>query len=185
MLNNKTLFAALLIFAFVFTSCDKEEPMIEEEVELITTLTYSLTSTNGEVVVFSFSDLDGDGGNAPIIQGGELRANQTYLASLDLLNASESPAESITEEIAEEDEEHQFFFSSDIAGINFLYNDEDEDGNPVGLSSTVTTGAAGSGAIMITLRHEPNKGATGVSDGDISNAGGETDIEVSFPVDVL
>ena len=32
------------------------------------------------------------------------------------------------------------------------------------------------------LRHEPDKSAAGVSSGDITNAGGETDIEVSFNV---
>ena len=36
----------------------------------------------------------------------------------------------------------------------------------------------------ITLRHEPAKTATGVSGGDITNAGGETDIEVVFDVTV-
>jgi len=73
----------------------------------------------------------------------------------------------------------------------------DADGNPVGLSSTLTTGAAGSGTLTVTLRHEPMKSATGVTlrhepmksatgvaDGDITNAGGETDIEIVFPVDV-
>ncbi|HBK71516.1 MAG TPA: type 1 periplasmic binding fold superfamily protein, partial [Flavobacteriaceae bacterium] len=34
------------------------------------------------------------------------------------------------------------------------------------------------------LRHEPNKSASGVSDGDITNAGGETDIEVIFNITV-
>jgi len=34
----------------------------------------------------------------------------------------------------------------------------------------------------VTLRHQPDKGAIGVSDGDITNAGGETDIEVLFDV---
>jgi len=38
--------------------------------------------------------------------------------------------------------------------------------------------------VTITLRHEPAKDATGVSDGDITNAGGETDISVNFPVEI-
>jgi hypothetical protein len=36
--------------------------------------------------------------------------------------------------------------------------------------------------VVVTLRHEPDKGAAGVSGGDITNAGGDTDIEVTFPV---
>ena len=42
----------------------------------------------------------------------------------------------------------------------------------------------GSGTITVTLRHEPNKDAAGVSSGDIANAGGETDIEVTFNVEI-
>ena len=57
-------------------------------------------------------------------------------------------------------------------------------GNPVGLSSTVTTTDAGSGNVTVVLRHEPDKSGDGVAAGDISNAGGEIDIEVTFAIDV-
>ena len=50
------------------------------------------------------------------------------------------------------------------------------------MAFTLTTGDAASGNITIILRHEPVKDAEGVSDGDITNAGGETDISVTFPV---
>ncbi|MEZ7887763.1 MAG: type 1 periplasmic binding fold superfamily protein, partial [Flavobacteriales bacterium] len=60
----------------------------------------------------------------------------------------------------------------------------DEEGNPIGLSTVLTTGEMGSGTITVTLRHEPNKDAAGVSSGDIANAGGETDIEVTFNVEI-
>jgi len=55
------------------------------------------------------------------------------------------------------------------------YDDEDENGNPVGLSFTLTTGAASSGSLTFTLRHEPTKPNDG-----LENAGGSTDIEKSF-----
>ena len=180
-----------LIISFVFaisltfTACDKDDPEIPNEEELITTLNYTLTPTSGGTsITLSFKDLDGDGGTAPTITGGTLAANQTYSGTLELLNEAESPAESITEEIEEEDEEHQFFFQSNISNLTIAYSDQDADGNPVGLSSTLTTGAAASGSITIILRHEPSKSASGVSGGDITNAGGETDIEVTFPIDV-
>ena len=96
----------------------------------------------------------------------------------------ESPAEDITEEVKEEAEEHQFFFQTSINGLSVVYNDKDADDNPIGLSSTVTTSEAGSGNLTIILRHEPSKNASGVSAGDITNAGGETDIEVTFDVNV-
>lgn len=176
-----------MIFALIFTlsACEKKDPKIPNEEEVITTLTYTLTPINGgNTVVMSFKDLDGDGGNAPEITGGTLMANETYNGVLELLNEVASPAENITTEIEEEDEGHQFFFTSSIAGMDISYNDMDENGNPVGIKTTVTTTNSGAGTLKITLRHEPNKTAADVANGDILNAGGETDIEVSFTVDV-
>ena len=184
---NKSLLLLTLVLtiSLTFSACDKDDPEVPNEEELITTLSYSLTPTGGGTAIsLSFQDLDGDGGNAPTIVGGTLTANQTYTGAIALLNESESPAEDITAEIQEEDEDHQFFFQSSISGLTVGYNDQDADGNPIGLSSTLTTGATGSGTLTITLRHEPSKSASGVSDGDIANAGGETDIEVTFPIDV-
>ena len=84
----------------------------------------------------------------------------------------------------EEDLEHQVFFSTSVSGMTISYNDMDDDGNPLGLSSIVNTSTADNGTLTIILRHEPAKDADGVSDGDITNAGGETDIEVTFNIDV-
>ena len=71
-----------------------------------------------------------------------------------------------------------------MSDVNIAYNDLDEEGKPIGLSTVLTTGEMGSGTITVTLRHEPNKDAAGVSSGDIANAGGETDIEVTFNVEI-
>lgn len=177
--------AMLIIFSLVFIACDKDDPIIPNEEELITTVNYTLTPTAGGAnVVMSFVDLDGDGGNDPIITGGTLSANQSYTGSLELLNEAVSPSENITLEIEAEDEDHQFFFQSTEEGLDVSYNDLDDNDNPVGLNTSITTGAVSSGAITIILRHEPNKAGEGVVGGDISNAGGETDIQVTFPVDV-
>jgi len=175
-----TLFSTILIF----TACKKDpEEVVDEEV--ITTLRYTLTpDSGGTPVVLSFQDLDGDGGDAPIVMGGTLAANETYSGVMVLLNESESPAEDVTEEIEEDDDHHQFFFQSTLDGLSVSYDDEDGDGNPLGLKTNLSTGSAGSGQLTVTLRHEPNKSASGVADGNIENAGGETDIEVEFDIDV-
>ena len=60
----------------------------------------------------------------------------------------------------------------------------DTQGNPIGLQIILSTGVASSGSLTVTLRHEPNKSAEGVSDGDITNAGGETDITTTFNVSI-
>ncbi len=178
-------YIVLLFGLFILASCNKDEPVIEEPVELITTLIYTLTPTDGgSPVEFRFTDIDGDGGDAPTITTENLASNTTYTGSISLLNESESPAEDIAEEVAEEDDEHQMFFAVSGADLTVSYNDTDGDGNPLGLATSLVTQAAGSGTLTITLRHEPNKDGVGVSEGDITNAGGETDIEVAFPVTI-
>ena len=180
-------FAALLALPLLLTSCDKDDPIIPNEEELITTIIFKLDPGNidASIVTLSFVDLDGDGDMAPTItMDGTLHANTVYSGSIELLNETESPAQNITEEVLAEDEDHQFFFQSTLDNLVITYADQDADGNPVGLSTTLSTGAAGSGSLTITLKHEPVKGADGVSEGDITNAQGDTDIQVIFPIDV-
>lgn len=183
MIMKKYYFLGLFALA-ALAGCEKDDPEPVNEEEVITTLTMTLTN-GSDSSVLKFQDLDGDGGNDPVITVSKaLTANTEYAGAIVLLNEQESPAENITEEIEEEDDEHQFFFASTVPGLSVAYGDTDGDGNPVGLVSTVTTGDAGSGTLTVTLRHEPSKDAAGVPSGDITNAGGETDIEVTFDITV-
>ncbi len=170
---------------FLLSSCSKDDPIIPNEEEVITTLIYSLTpDSGGAVVELKFVDLDGEGGDAPVITTADLNSNTSYTGSVRLLNEQLSPAENITAEIQEEDEDHQFFYQSTVAGMIISYDDVDGNNQPVGISTMLQTGDAGSGMLTITLRHEPNKSASGVVISDPSNAGGETDIEIRFPINV-
>lgn len=175
---------AFVALSFLLIGCEKDDHSHDDE-ELITTLIYSLTSeTDGSVIAMSFRDPDGDGGVAPTIIGGTLKANHSYKGSITLLNESVNPVEDITEEVRIEAVNHQFFFSSTVSGLTVTYDDQDKDGRPLGIKTVIKTGAAGNGSFKIILRHNPNKSASGVRDGNIANAGGETDIEVNFPITV-
>jgi hypothetical protein len=175
----------LLFSLLLFSACSDDDPEIPQEEELITTLRYTLIpSQGGAPVVLSFSDPDGEGGNAPVITTSPLQANETYIGSIVVLNESLNPTEDITIEIAEEAADHQFFFSSSITDLDITYGDSDIDGNPLGLVTELSTGGPGSGSLTIILRHEPDKNGMGVSEGNIANAGGETDIEVTFNVQI-
>ena len=101
---------------------------------------------------------------------------------LEVLNESVSPAEDITAEILAEGVDHQFFFQVNGADLVISYGDADTNGDPIGLLSACFAGMAGSGSLKVTLRHMPDKTAAGVAVGDITNAGGDTDIEVTFPL---
>jgi hypothetical protein len=179
--------AIVLFIATLFTACsDDDDPIQVNEEELITTLTATLTPNGGGAVVTLKSvDLDGaDGPDLPVITGGTLAINTTYSGVIKVENETESPAEDITEEVLEEGEEHQFFFTTSNDITTVTYDDMDAGGNPIGVQFSLVTTTAGSGNLTITLRHEPNKTASGVTNGDITNAGGETDVQAVFPITV-
>lgn len=162
-------------------SCD---PSHSHEEELITNLEYSLTDSKGKVIKLIFSDPDGDGGTAPNISVSEdLIKGEKYTGKIQLRNESSSTPLDITEEIRKEDEDHQFFYEG-TNSLNVSYKDMDSNNNPIGLETELVANNSGTSVLKITLRHEPNKKAAGVKDGNITNAGGETDIEVSFDINV-
>ena len=194
-MSNLRIFATVIFTTVLFVSCSNDEDIISapampepiNEEEVITTLTVTLVPEGGgTAVVLSFQDLDGDGEDAPVINTGDLAAGVTYNGSIELLNETEIPAEDITEEVKEEGLEHQFFFTVGTGlDVTTAYSDNegtgvDSVGNPLGIEFTLTAGAESSGTLTFTLRHEPNKPNTG-----LSNAEGETDIEVSFDIEVI
>ena len=149
---------------------------------MITTVTYTLTPVGGgDAVIFSFTDLDGDGSAPPTIVNGVLVANTSYTGVLSLLNETETPAEDIGEEVKAEATDHQFFFIQEgTLDATITYVDEDENGNPLGLSTTIDTGEASSGELAITLKHLPKK----PNNGTLVDAGGVTDVQVIFDVTI-
>jgi hypothetical protein len=82
-------------------------------------------------------------------------------------------------------EAHQVFYRiSDSLDMTIEYVDSDENGNPVGQLTKVTTGQPSTGTLTITLIHNPDKFAQGVKDGDITHAGGLVDFECTFDVEI-
>ncbi|SMC71977.1 type 1 periplasmic binding fold superfamily protein [Cellulophaga tyrosinoxydans] len=178
-MKQVNLFKAAIFTLFVgLTSCsDDDTPELINEEEVITTLTVTLTPDDGSAtVILQSQDLDGTG--ADITVSGVLLANTNYSGSIVLLNETVSPAEDITLEVIEEAEEHQFFYTVG-SGLNITtsYDNFDSNDNPLGTEFTAVTGEASNGTLTFTLRHEPTKPNTGISD-----AGGETDILASFNV---
>lgn len=176
------IYALALTAAALTFSCDNDDdtPDAVNEEEVITTLRVELSSAAGSVTLQSV-DADGDGPNAPVVSVvGTIVANTEYAGTVTFLNETESPAEDITEEVEEEDDEHQVFFTaSNGLNVTTEYGNFDSNNNPLGTVLTLTTGDASTGNFTVTLRHEPTKPNTGLAD-----AGGETDIEVTFPITV-
>lgn len=184
---SRFAFGLLLSGPLLLAACkkDKEDPKPEnQDNELITTLRYTLTPVGGGTPVFvQFRDADGDGGAAPVITSTSadgkltLRKGLTYNGRLLVLDESKTPADTVSNEVKEEADEHLFVFAPTPAALlNVTITDRDANSLPLGLETSVQTQtAAGSGNLQITLRHQP-----GVKNG--TAAPGDTDIEVTFPV---
>ena len=193
---------AILFSVITIIGCSTDDdvaPEEENEVEVFTdvTLIFTNTTDNSDVVRASAQDPDGTGiQELQILDAITLAADTEYTLTYEILNALDpSDVENIGDEILEEDNEHQFFFSftenvfSDPTGNGNIdatadpinYNDADENGNPVGLSSAWTTGGTASSEASFTVRlqHQPDvKTATsGSNDGD-------TDFELTFALTI-
>ncbi|OIQ15443.1 MAG: type 1 periplasmic binding fold superfamily protein [Flavobacterium sp. MedPE-SWcel] len=181
--------SALALITFIsLTSCssDDDATLVNPE-EVITTLTATFTPVvNGEVVTLTSRDLDGDGPDAPVLTvSGDFITGATYNGTIEFANETVTPAEDITEEVQTEGDEHQIFFQQNGLGT-FTYNDMDDNQNPIGLSFIYQAAAtATTGTLTITLKHEPNKDAEGVSEGDITNAGGVSEASANFQVELV
>lgn len=184
-LNPKVLLALCIAVCLSF-ACGSDEPQGPDEVDIITTVNVRFENdATDDVQTGTFRDIDGPGGESPAITGVTLDANSSYTVRLEFLNESVSPTDDITAEIREEELDHQVFFViGGNIGITYSYGDQDSQGNPIGLTGTLTTVQAGNADLQIVLVQQPVKSNTGVADGNLANAGGEENIRVQIPVRV-
>ena len=174
-------FYALLSIAMIGCSDDDTAPEVINDEELITTVILTLTPDSGDQVVLTTVDLDGDGPDEPVTTVvGNFSENTIYDGTVAFLDESGEEVEDITQEVIEEADEHQVFYTiSEGLNIQTTYEDQDTQGNHLGVQITLSTGAASEGSLTVTLRHEPVKPNDG-----LESAGGETDITTSFDVTI-
>jgi len=174
-----------LVCMVALASCKKDADLVEvpppvgNEVELITTMTLLFSDDAGinPDVTATFRDPDGDGGlDYDIFDTIRLMNNTTYNTSILLLNETVSPADTISNEVLDEDDEHFFCFTPSLANL-FIVRTDSDGMYEVGLQSQWTTGNAENGTTQIVLKHQPD-----VKDGTC--APGETDIDVTFVTEV-
>lgn len=177
-MKNMLLGASLLLAAL--TAC-KKDPHDHNEQEQITRLIlqFQHTTNSADVRTAAFSDLDGEGGNAPTIDTIRLADSSTYRCQLVLINDLKTPIDTISTEVLAEGDEHQFFFTTTGVSLSTAYDDQDSNGDPIGLRTLLTTGAAGTGTYRVVLKHQPE----GTKDGNVAT--GETDVELVFPLELV
>ena len=195
-------YSLYLLFAvgLTLTGCaeDDEAPEPENELEVITDVKLIFTNVNdaSDVVEASAQDPDGEGVQDLVISDQiDLDTSKTYTLTFEIFNNLETPGEDIGLEIADEDDEHQVFFSFtaeafsdptgngniDTASDDINYNDADGNGNALGLSTTWTTASTpvDGGTFTARLQHQPGQ-KTATSGADV----GESDFDLEFVLNI-
>ena len=200
-LASVTVMSGMLFLA----SCSKDEPKKEDTPELITKATLVFTPVDGSAAVTVTATDPDNQGSQPIRVDGPINLvkNKTYVMTIELINGLAKPTDAaydVTEEVEEEGDEHQFFFSwtnsafssptgdgnidNPNDGLNYTggTNSKDKDGGNLGLTTTWTT-ANPSGSISsnfrVVLKHQPGL-KTNTSDANT----GETDLDLTFVLNV-
>lgn len=197
---TKLRIALPLALATLAAACSDDGGTTNAE-EVINTITLTFTPTTGAPVVAVWNDPDGDGGAPPTIDSIGLVAGTTYTTTVRFQNTLETPPEEITDEVRDEGDQHQVFFTGPAvngpasnqpaAALTHTYGDQDVGGLPIGLTNTVVVGSAAGGDLILTLRHMPPINGTPVKtaaaamtvrDSGFTAIGGENDAQVTFQV---
>ena len=201
----------------------EEVPEEEHDHEVITDvkLVFTNTQDSTDVVEALAQDPDGEGiEDLTIVDSINLKKSTAYTLTFEILNMHEDEhddhegedhdddhegedhdddhddhAEDIGAEIAEEADEHQFFyaFSNDAfanptgdgnidnASDAINYNDSDENGNPLGMNTSweTSSSALSGGSFTVRLQHQPGvkTASSGANDGD-------SDFDLTFVLNI-
>ncbi|MFM6951579.1 MAG: hypothetical protein ACKOXR_00360 [Bacteroidota bacterium] len=179
-----TLIVSMSFSALNFSACSPKE----EEGELITTVKLSLSVAGGTPSEYTWKDLDGVGGNAPVLPdtikiGQVTPGGNPYMGTLTFLNEQNGQMEDITLEVKNEAQDHFVCYEvSSITmppvGLTITATDKDANNLPIGLSTEWKPLGKDFGVVVVRLKHQPGikNGTCGV---------GETDVEVTFPYKVM
>jgi len=198
-------------FLFAVTACsdveeddhhDHDHHGHEHEVMTTVILTFTPSTDGAEDLVFTWADPENDG--SPVVDDIVLANGVDYAVGVQIWNELEDPAEDVTPEIADEDDEHQTFFTGSAvegpatganadAVVTHAYADSDRNGLPLGLENEISAVAVGSGDLTFTLRHMPPESgnavkveglAEAVAEGGFSAIGGADDIQITYSLTV-
>ncbi|THD67548.1 type 1 periplasmic binding fold superfamily protein [Robertkochia marina] len=173
----KPAILALSIITLTACSSDDDTPDQINEEEVINQVVLTITET-GTTNTETYEWNEGTGASANIV----IDAGKSYEATVGFFdNSDPANKEDITEEVIAEADEHQVFYevASNTLTITSAANDiEDNAGNPIGINTVWSGTGTTQTSVVIYLVHEPTS-KTGETRDDL---GGETDVQVSFPV---
>lgn len=182
------------ILAMGFASCESDDPEEENDGEVITDVTLNFQELNasgapiGLITSFKASDPQGiEVGSSPTIQNVTLTKGKTYRMTIVVFNEIEK--EDITKEILEEADEHQFYFlGTAVTGNIVTITYDDPSGKLIGLQNRAVVSSSpgtNNAQLRVVLRHDLDKNFPGATNPNFANfvqAGGESDLDITFPV---
>jgi hypothetical protein len=195
----KTIIKTTIIIAFIsltlLGSCKKSEdakvPIDNTPQEQITTVLLRGYNKNNPAdsnyfIAVKWEDLDGNGGNAPIIDSLLLDTGITYSMNLVLLDKTKTPVDTISNEVLERGSIHQLFYtpSSSLLAkviVERLDKDNNSPALPIGLQTQWNILTIPSytlpvlGTVNLVLSHYDGIPKTALPSP-------ESDIDVTFPV---
>jgi hypothetical protein len=186
---NNIKYILVLLLAFNILSCDSPgDATVDPPPELITDVLVILKDSANmqDSVIATFSDPDGPSGSVqPTITGVTLSPGKTYIGMIRLEDRSKTPLEDITEEIREESDAHQFFYTPSEGlqlHTSVEITDQDDNGLPLGLEFKLRTSvvaAPATGILNVVLSHFEEAGSKNGTD-----RSDESDIDIDFPVTI-
>ena len=174
----KPFFLTTMTLSLLLLACEKApkpDAAPKNEAELITTVVLHFKDSLMSTQTFRWSDLDGPGGQDPLIDTIKLQALKAYDLSLDFLDESKTPTDTITNEIEAEGTNHLIYFESVMSQLFIQTKDKDANGLALGLKSYWQILGPGTGQVRVVLKHQ-----VGIKNGDPNL--GETDTEIMLPV---
>lgn len=181
-------FLIALLFVVGFVNCnDKTNNNHTTDNELITHVTIVLHDsdiTKNDSTRAFWSDIDGAGGNNPILPDTlRIRKNTVYNGHIYFSNLQNGTYIDITKVIETENMNHILCYDVHSvtvppSGLSIERTDQDKNGYQVGLSTLWKAQNAENGFIRVRLKHQPN-----IKNGSCDI--GETDAEVDFPYVVI
>ena len=167
---------------FVF-SCNPDDPSpINEEIITRANVHPHPVGEGSALVLFS-SDPDGDGGTAPVITGGSLALGKTYTGVITLLNEAANPMKTSPPNLQEEGEDHRFSFpSTGLTGAFELAYTVQMQRAIRWDSKPAHHRKSGFGHLKAHPAPPAQQNRQWRKNGDITNAGGETDVELVLTV---
>lgn len=161
----------LLSTVLFFNACKKDDPILEDENELIHQVRIEfIDSTSENTYTWNTSSSD------TIL----LKANQKYAVKVSFFTLSKEQKDiDITNEIRDENYAHQVFYTSTPSDLlSVTYEDKDNNNLPLGIETTFTTSSSvQDGKLRILLKHYSS-----AKDGKPTS--GSTDVDVNFNVKI-